>query len=456
MKRWLFAFLILLAAAPLARAHFIWLVPETDGASAQVLFSDNLQPDDAKLLEKIAGTNWFARLPSGKTEPLQWKEVKGGYRLTAPTARSQLLGGVCEYGVIQRGNAEPFLLTYSTTVVLGAPPRNEFVYQVWDELPLQIVLSSGDGRECVVYRCASGKTTTLADAEYVIHVPGQEKPVEGKSSKQGVIELPKGSGLFGIRVRLVEKKDGKHGDKQYKEARHYATLVFEAGAKKGPEADGAATKLLAEARAARATWRDFPGFTADVGVNFDGKTAKGKAHVTAKGEVTIEGLAEQFEPWTRRELSSLVQHRLPGSSDRETPCAFTDKIEDHPLGRAVRVLNDELHSGYRIRDREIVVVNRTMKDRKFTITVLESMTNKEGKFLTTSFVVDYWNLETSDLVRSDATSQTWTRVGAYDLPGLTRVITARGKSFAGEPAKEDAFTAKSLTLTNHHLLKVVK
>ncbi len=456
MTRWFFAFLTLLATAPLARAHFIWLVPDKDGASAQVVFSDTPQPDDAKLLEKIAGTKWFARMPDGKTEALQWKQEKDGYRLTTPSARAQLLGGVCSYGVVQRGKMEPFLLTYSTTVVLGAPPRNEFVYQAWDALPLQITLGSGDGRECIVYRTVSGKMVPVADAEYVLHVAGQEKPIEGKTSKQGVIELPKAAGLCAVRVRHVEKKEGTHDNKEYKEVRHYATLAFDAGAKKTPDADPAATKLLADARAARVVWYDFPGFTADVAVNFDGKTAKGKVHVTAKGEVTVEGLPEQFEPWTRRELSSLVGHRLPGSGSHETPCAFADKVEDHPLGRAIVVLNDELHSGYRIRDREIVVVNRTMKDRKFTITVLESMTNKEGKFLTTSFVVDYWNLETGDLVRSDASSQTWTRVGLYDLPVLTRVITSRGKSFAGEVAKEDAYTAKSLTLTHHQLLKAAK
>ena len=42
-----------------------------------------------------------------------------------------------------------------------------------------------------------------------------------------------------------------------------------------PAADPAATKLLADARAARAVWKDFPGFTADLEVNIDGKVVKG-------------------------------------------------------------------------------------------------------------------------------------------------------------------------------------
>jgi hypothetical protein len=130
-------------------------------------------------------------------------------------------------------------------------------------------------------------------------------------------------------------------------------------------------------------------------------------------------------------------------------------MTNHPLGRSIRVLNDELHSSYRIRGNEIVVVNRTMKDRRFTITVLESITNAEGKYLTTSFVVDYWNLESGELVRSEATSQTWQRVGKFDLPAVTRVIAASREKAAGAAGgdAEPGYGAKSLTLTNQKLLE---
>ena len=42
------------------------------------------------------------------------------------------------------------------------------------------------------------------------------------------------------------------------------------------KADPLATKLLADARAARAQWEKFPGFTADIEINFDGKISQGK------------------------------------------------------------------------------------------------------------------------------------------------------------------------------------
>ena len=75
-------------------------------------------------------------------------------------------------------------------------------------------------------------------------------------------------------------------------------------------------------------------------------------------------------------LRTIVGHRTDDSAGLKTPCAFADQETTHPLGRRIQVLTDELHSSYRIRGKEIVVVNRTTKDRKFTITVLESITNK--------------------------------------------------------------------------------
>ena len=49
---------------------------------------------------------------------------------------------------------------------------------------------------------------------------------------------------------------------------------------KAEKADPAATQLLAEARAARALWQDFPGFSADVEVNLDGQVTASRVEVS--------------------------------------------------------------------------------------------------------------------------------------------------------------------------------
>src|SRR5262249_39087580 len=140
---------------------------------------------------------------------------------------------------------------------------------------------------------------------------------------------------------------------------------------KKPAEDPAATKLLADARLERANWVDFPGFRANVTVNVDGKASKGTVEVTRKGKVKLELEGDQ-KTWARSMLSSIVGHRMDDGTTLTTPCAFADDVTDHPLGRAIKVLNDEHHSGYRIRDKQVIVVNRQMKESRFTITVLEN------------------------------------------------------------------------------------
>src|SRR5262245_20507613 len=51
-----------------------------------------------------------------------------------------------------------------------------------------------------------------------------------------------------------------------------------------PAEEPAASKLLADARAARANWVSFPGFTAELEVNFDGKVARGTLDVSPGGK----------------------------------------------------------------------------------------------------------------------------------------------------------------------------
>jgi hypothetical protein len=215
-----------------------------------------------------------------------------------------------------------------------------------------------------------------------------------------------------------------------------------------PVADPAATKLLAEARAARATWTGFPGFTADAAVRADGRLLKGQVRVTADGEVTFTGLPPEEEAWARRTLGSVVGHRLASAAPLDTPCRFLDPGDaEHPLGRAVQVLNDEFHSSYRIRDRQIIVVNRSMQNEKFTITVQENRKTPAGKYLSASFVVNYWDKASGELLRSEANLQGWARVDSFELPAELTVVTAK-KANGGEGQ-----SARTLTLTRHQLMK---
>jgi hypothetical protein len=200
---------------------------------------------------------------------------------------------------------------------------------------------------------------------------------------------------------------------------HFAFLLPE----DKPAGDPEATKLLADARAARANWDNFPGFTADVEVNVEGKVSRGTVEISPNGKVVLK-LDGDAKDWARRQLESLASHRLDDTTTLTTPCAFADTVTDHPLGRAIRVLNDEHHSSYRIRDRQVIEVNRHMGPVRFTITVLENRLNQEKKYLPVSYVVNTWKTS-GGLESSVSHHHTWERVGRYDLPREVTVVTAR-------------------------------
>src|SRR6185437_2954728 len=208
-------------------------------------------------------------------------------------------------------------------------------------------------------------------------------------------------------------------------------------------ADAGATKLLADARAARGLYHDFPGFSADIEINREGKVARGQVEVSGKGEVTLKLDDADAKKWAKHTLGSIIGHRLSNGAagGEETPCAFVDDDAHHPLGRAIRVLNDEFHSSYRIRDRQVIVVNRNMPGSRFTITVMRNIVTKEKKFLPACYVVNTWDAKTNALTSSETHHQTWQRVGPFDLPKETLAV----KATAGK------LESRSIKLSKMHL-----
>jgi hypothetical protein len=457
MKRLSCCLMLVLAGAAPARAHFLWVLPGDAGAAkVRVVFSDAPRPDDPALLKKVAGAeiNWRGPDVDGGWPVGLEKAIVGKDALEAavPGRGVREVAVVCHYGVTQHGKSEPFLLHYyakgflGLELAAGRPP--DLVFRPWEVMDLEIVPLKKDDAVRVLW-----KGGPLAGAEVVLLVPGADKPVTTKTDEQGLVRLPRRSagGVFGVRARHVENTAGEFGGKAYKEVRHYATMTValpgpRAGASADrPAADPEATRLLAEARAARALWTDFPGFTADVEINLDGKVSRAHLTVSDKGKVKLDGLDgadKQAVAWARGQLASAVSHRLDSGGETETPCAFADADTTHPLGRAIKVVSDEFDSGFRVRDRQILVVQRLMRDARFTITMLENRTTADGKYLPVSYVVDTWDLASGQLKSSDAFRQDWEHVGRFDLPrGVLVVSSSSGKQ-----------QARSLTLSNWKLL----
>jgi uncharacterized GH25 family protein len=227
MTRMFGALAVGLIAAAVSQAHFPFIVPEADGSSAKVVFSDDLNPDLNVNVEKLANTKLFVRDSSGKVSPLDWKKGDGFYSVSVPGSGPRVVYGVTEYGVLQKGDAKPFRLVYLPKAVVGGATAKP----VGDPLKVEI-LSAGEAGKTRFQVVHAGKP--VADAEVTVLLPGEEKDKEKKptkamvkTDKEGFTPVYAASGRYGVFARVTDPKAGEFAGKKFEETRLYATLVVD-------------------------------------------------------------------------------------------------------------------------------------------------------------------------------------------------------------------------------------
>ena len=221
MYRMLGAAVIGLFTVSLAQGHFPFIVPDSTGTAAKVVFSDSLEPDTNVNIEKLANTKLTLRDSGGKESALEWKKGDGFYSVNVPGTGTRVVSGVTEYGVLQKGDAKPFKLTYYPKAVFGTATAKEAT--IGEKMPLEVVATGGAGK-LKFQVLKAGKP--LADAEVSVMTPNSSKK-DVKTDKDGFTPEFDGAGRYGVNAKLIEAKPGEHAGKKYDEARHYATLVCE-------------------------------------------------------------------------------------------------------------------------------------------------------------------------------------------------------------------------------------
>jgi hypothetical protein len=308
-------------------------------------------------------------------------------------------------------------------------------------LPLDVVVTR-EGKALVFNVRFDGKPK--ADAQLIVIAPNNEER-ELKLDASGVARLEDAApGDYALRSRAELKTSGERDGKKYDLVRHYTTVTFRL-----PDADGKvasapkntvpvattsatdvvnaeAAELLRKAREARAVWENFPGFKADVMARIDGKVEEGTIAVDNEGTTAVNFKDEKIRNWAEQQAGSLVQHRLPTGFGEEKP-TFADDDTNHPLGRLVKIGDSGFGSVYRIRDNQVTEVNRLAGPMRFTISVLESEKNSDGKYLPRVFSITTWDGKTGDIKSNSSVINTWTQIGKFDLPNrILEVSTTPG------------------------------
>jgi hypothetical protein len=432
-----------------AQAHFLFvriLPPAEGGRAAEVYFSELAEAGDSRFIDKIAGTQLWLQSTPGKFEPLKVLKAPDRLRAWLPYTGSLLVVGECRYGVLARPKQTPFLLRHYPKAIAGNPDKLNRM-QPHGKLPLELVATiDSDGLRLVAL--SHGKPVPKAK---LVTIDAQLHNVKLTADEEGrATWKPPAPGAYAVYTSLRTKETGKFDDKPYEEIRDFATISFTWPLER-KDADPGAVALFEEALEARAKWKDFPGFRAVITGNLDGRLFEGTVTIDAQGKIDFSdsdpSAEESVAPWVQEQLASIVLHRLvqPAQTARRSKpvLRFGEERDDHPLGRLLIFDGGRFASSYRIKDKQILVVNRHVGTENLTITVLDNDRNAEGRFLPRSYTVQYWDAATGDLKRTETVQERWQRLGAWDLPARQTVTQATATGFC----------VRSFTLTKHELLK---
>jgi Protein of unknown function (DUF3386) len=436
------ALLLLVIGTTSAQAHFLFLrlqPPAEGGRHVDAYFSDHADTGDPQFVDKIANTKLWRQTKSGTFEPLTVRKAPDRLRALVPFGGAFSVIGECTYGVLARPKQTAFLLRYYPKAVTGKAEEIATL-KPKPEIPLEIeVRTKGEELEFVALR--NGKP--IANAQFIA-IGDDLKDHKFTANAEGKgFWKPTATGHFAVYTSQTLKEAGVFQETKYEEIREFATLSF--AWPMGPTgADAEAVKLFQEATAARAAWHDFPGFSAEVKAVADGRSWKGTATITAKGDVKLAKADAVVAPWVRDQLESMVLHRLAQPQGKPPIVRFADNDLEHPLGRLVIFDGGKMASSYRVKDRQLMTVNRSLGKLHMTITVLENDLNAEKAFLPRTYSIRYWDAVSGNLQRDETVQTRWTRLGTLDLPTQLTVVSA---SAAGQGVK-------TMSLSQHRLLNV--
>jgi hypothetical protein len=440
-----FAFLAFTAAP--AEAHFLFarICPAAEGGRvAEVYFSEYATAGDPRYIDKVAGAQFWLQTAPGEYRPLPLRKLADRLRAHVPVGGPLVVAGQLDYGVLNRPGAPPFLLRHYSKAVAGKPDEVNRLTPKGTRLEI-IPAFGSDGVLLTVL--LEGKPLAKAKINTVdADLAGEEFETDDRG--QATFK-PDHAGTFCAYTSHVNPTAGEHAGRKYDEIREFATLSF-AWPLAPAGADDEAVALFEEALAARAAWQNFPGFTAEIAGDVEGRPFSGKVTVDAAGSVELDIDEAPFAEWVQDQLESITMHRAASqtpAADRPKPVLrFADEVIDHPLGRLLAFEGGHMATSYRVKDSQITTVNRVIDRQNMTITVLDNDTNAEGKFLPRSYTVQYWDEESGAPSRTETVQDRWTRVGAFDLP-------ARHTVTASSP---DGFSVKWFRLSKHELTPAAK
>jgi uncharacterized GH25 family protein len=214
--------LCLFISVSMANAHFVFVVPQKDGRTADVILSEDLQADADVSIDVIAGAKLKIADLAGHETSLKLDRTDHSYTVELGSAQTAVIYGIADLGVMKRGDTRPCLLTYYPKTIVGDPLNP--ATRLNKRAPLELLPTGSAGKFAVELLFAG---QPVADAEIDVIQPdgSQRKVMTDKTGKTAEFTAP---GRFGFWARHVQPIAGEKDGKHYDEIRQYATLVIDA------------------------------------------------------------------------------------------------------------------------------------------------------------------------------------------------------------------------------------
>ncbi len=215
---------VVLSTGRVSHAHFIFVVPDTTGAAATIVLSEDLQPDAEIDMVLSAPPQLKLRDAAGKETPLSpRKTAEDTAAADLPGRGLRVVYGEADLGVMQRGEGPAFRLVYHPKTIVG--DAFDARARLGDRVPVELlpVGASGDVAFRVV---AAGKPVPQAEVNLIL--PDGER-TKVTTDDNGQTKTFTATGRYAAWARHVEPGAGEAGGKPYQATRHYATLVADIG-----------------------------------------------------------------------------------------------------------------------------------------------------------------------------------------------------------------------------------
>jgi hypothetical protein len=219
MKHTLTVLAIVLLAAAVAQAHFVFVVPDAEGRQARVIISESLLVDPEVNPELVRPSQLKLR-SGGKDVALELAQTRDSYVVQVAGSGTRVVHGVTNLGVSTQGpDGKPHVLIYYPKAIIGDP------------FDPQTTVGANAVVELVPVRDASGLRLKLiargvpkADAEVTLVTPEGDRKL--RTNDAGLTEVITTRGQLGSWARLWEESPGTRNGDSYSQVRHYATLTF--------------------------------------------------------------------------------------------------------------------------------------------------------------------------------------------------------------------------------------